>query len=108
MRHTRQLYYMGINLASFPARLSLHPNEKKRNMQINTRLSPSLIPRPCTFVACSTKFVIRTASDKRAGPGNENFVLQATNAQGLGIRLAPSSFIVVGVRGEPGNKARIN
>ena len=34
----------------------------------------SLVPRPCTFVACSTKFALRefrTASDERAGPGNE-------------------------------------
>ena len=29
----------------------------------------SLVPRPCAFVACSTNF--RTASDERAGPGNE-------------------------------------
>ena len=32
----------------------------------------SLVPRPCAFVACSTKLCeFRTASDKRAGPGNE-------------------------------------
>ena len=34
----------------------------------------SLVPRPCAFVACSTKFAqreFRTASDERAGPGNE-------------------------------------
>ena len=34
----------------------------------------SLVPRPCAFVACSTKFAqrreFRTASDERAGPGN--------------------------------------
>ena len=34
----------------------------------------SLVPRPCTFVACSTKFA-------------QNFVLEATNAQSLGTRL---------------------
>ena len=33
----------------------------------------SLVPRPCAVVTCSTKFA--------------NFVLQATNAQGLGTRL---------------------
>ena len=37
----------------------------------------SLVPRPCAFVACSTKF-------------SANFVLQARNAQGLGTRLAQS------------------
>ena len=30
----------------------------------------SLAPRPCAFVVRSTKFM-RTASDERAGPGNE-------------------------------------
>ena len=34
----------------------------------------SLVPRPCAFVACSTKFCA-------------NFILQASNAQGLGMRL---------------------
>ena len=34
----------------------------------------SLVPRPCAFVACSTKFCA-------------NVVLQATNTQGLGTRL---------------------
>ena len=34
----------------------------------------SLIPRPCAFVTCSTKF-------------RAKFVLQVTNAQGLGTRL---------------------
>ena len=33
-----------------------------------------LVPRPCAFVACSTKSA-------------QNSVLQATNAQGLGTRL---------------------
>ena len=43
--------------------------------------SSSLIPRPCAFDACSMKFA-------------QNFVLQATNAQGLGTRLLllPSSL----------------
>ena len=35
----------------------------------------SLIPRPCAFVACSTKFA-------------QNSILQATNTQGLGTRLS--------------------
>ena len=35
---------------------------------------PSLVPRTCAFVACSAKFA-------------QNFVLQATNAQGLGMWL---------------------
>ena len=41
---------------------------------LHTLSIPSLVPRPCTFVACSMKF-------------RGNFVLQATNAQGLGTRL---------------------
>ena len=40
----------------------------------------SLVPRPCTFVACSTC-------------RGTNFVLQATNAQGLGTRLPLMSLI---------------
>ena len=39
----------------------------------------SLVPRPCAFVACSKKFA-------------QNSILQATNAQGLGTRLLPSSL----------------
>ena len=43
--------------------------------------APSLVPKPCAFVACSTKFT--------------NFVLQATNAQGLGTRLSCPPFAVI-------------
>ena len=39
-----------------------------------TQCTTSLVPRLCAFVACSTKFM-------------QNFVLQATNVQGLGTRL---------------------
>ena len=49
----------------------------------------SLIPRPCTFIGCST-----------------NFVLQATNEQGLGTRLGlPTIFDLfqcVKMEGRPG------
>ena len=37
-------------------------------------LGSSLVPRPCAFVTCSMEFCA-------------NFLLQATNAQGLGTRL---------------------
>ena len=37
----------------------------------------SLVPRPCAFVACSTLAI-------------RNFILQVTNAQGLGTRLTTS------------------
>ena len=48
--------------------------------------SYSLIPRPCAFVACSTKFAplseFRTASDERAGPENEaNFLMYTTHIE---------------------------
>ena len=35
------------------------------------RATGSLVPRPCAFVACSTNYEFHTASDGRAGPGNE-------------------------------------
>ena len=38
----------------------------------------SLVPGPCAFVVCSTQYEIRGV----------NFVLQVTNAQGLGTRLS--------------------
>ena len=38
-------------------------------------VSFSLVPRPCGFVTCSTKFCA-------------NFVMQVTNPQGLGTRLS--------------------
>ena len=49
-------------------------------VQCITLFPPSLVPRPCAFVACSTKFAQRAwarssrdvcRSDERAGPGNE-------------------------------------
>ena len=49
---------------------------------IVTHVQPSLAPRPCAFVACSMKFV-QTSRDERAEALCANFVLQATNAQGL-------------------------
>ena len=51
-------------------------------IRIVTQVQPSLIPRPCAFVACSMKFV-QTSRDERAEALCANFVLQAMNAQGL-------------------------
>ena len=45
-----------------------------------------LVPRPCAFVACSTKFAqslseFRTASDEHAGSGNEAGVRVCNNVK---------------------------
>ena len=47
--------------------------EERWNRKGIKREEGTLLPRPCGFITCNTKFA--------------NFVLQATNAQGLGTRL---------------------
>ena len=55
------------------------PENVISNHAIRSGEEPTLVPRPCAFVTGSAKFA-------------QNFVLQVTNAQGLGTRLEEPGY----------------
>ena len=77
-------------------------------MQTPVVWSCSLVPRPCAFVACSTKFAalrvrrlqyeireFRTANDERAGPGNEANGLEHAQLQTINVSSRDGVWAVV-------------